>query len=174
MVCTKALFVCCSLLGRGRCVGPNRCECDGYWKGQSCDTPSCPTGQNGLIECNGNGLCVGPGVCKCSKNYFGSSCEERGTTFFLRFCNRSTDVCACVLVMLKMSSTPQDVASTLSERTGDRVIDVGTDVDDLVTGQSVVLSCYVESSPPASIQFLKDEVVVEHRKLVTHFHRLAL
>ena len=73
--------------------------------------------------------------------------------------------------MLQINSTPQGVASTLYEKTGDTIIDVGTDMNDLVTGQSVVLSCYVESSSQAHVQFFKDGVIVEHHKLVTLFQR---
>jgi hypothetical protein len=147
-----------SCSGHGRCIGPNRCECDDYWKGLSCDTPSCPVGRHNIVECSGNGLCVGPGVCKCNKNYIGSSCEER--------------------VMLRISSTPQDVSKTLSEETGDRVIDVGVGADNVVTGQNVLLSCYVESYPPANVQFFKDgiSVLVEHREVgnATFIYLLAV
>ena len=49
-----------------------------------------------------------------------------------------------------------------------KLIDIGMDANDLVVGESIVLSCYVESSPPAHVQLFKDNFIIKQQKLVFH------
>uniref|UniRef100_A0A4W5LRA5 Platelet endothelial aggregation receptor 1 n=1 Tax=Hucho hucho TaxID=62062 RepID=A0A4W5LRA5_9TELE len=65
----------------GRCVAPDRCQCEGGWRGDDCSSacndkhwgPGC--GQ--LCKCENGGLCNPvTGTCQCPPGYIGRRCED--------------------------------------------------------------------------------------------------
>uniref|UniRef100_A0A3P8U7K2 Platelet endothelial aggregation receptor 1 n=1 Tax=Amphiprion percula TaxID=161767 RepID=A0A3P8U7K2_AMPPE len=87
----------------GRCVAPDRCQCEGGWRGDDCSsgavcTERCPEGRFGPncaeeCVCHNSGKCdPETGQCKCAKGFTGNCNEECAAGTYGQDCK---GVCDC-------------------------------------------------------------------------------
>ncbi|KAK5892100.1 hypothetical protein CesoFtcFv8_012514 [Champsocephalus esox] len=65
----------------GRCVAPDRCQCEGGWRGDdcssACDEKHWGAGCSQQCKCENKALChPGKGTCQCPPGFIGRHCEE--------------------------------------------------------------------------------------------------